>query len=84
MFIDIDKFKQINDSHGHAGDDNVLIDFAVRLKRCMRDSDYVSRLSGDEFVAVAEELVGEESDAMVVANKILCEVGNPSDLIGMM
>lgn len=83
MFIDIDQFKQINDSHGHAEDDKVLIEFAVGLRRWMTDTDYVSRLSGYEFVMMVHGLVGEQSDAMVVANKILCELGKPSNLIGM-
>ena len=58
MFLDIDHFKRINDSLGHAGGDAVLCEFARRLKACMRATDTVARLAGDEFVVLLEGLDG--------------------------
>ncbi len=70
LFIDLDRFKTINDELGHAGGDQVLRIFAVRLRKCVRDADTVSRLGGDEFVVVIPEL-REAADALPVAQKIL-------------
>ena len=83
LFMDIDKFKLINDVHGHAAGDQVLIEFAARVKRCMRETDYVCRLAGDEFVVVAEGLAGVERDAILVADKILAELRMPSNIDGI-
>ena len=83
LFMDIDKFKLINDTHGHATGDQVLIEFAARVTRCMRETDYVCRLAGDEFVVVAEGLAGEERDAVLVADKILAELRVPSAIDGI-
>lgn len=61
MVCDLDNFKQINDLYGHLEGDNLLKDFANRLKETCRDYDYVARMSGDEFVIVAPGLSGEAS-----------------------
>ena len=58
MFLDIDHFKQINDTFGHGGGDAVLCDFSRRLKSCVRATDSVARLAGDEFVVLLEGLEG--------------------------
>jgi diguanylate cyclase len=58
MFLDIDHFKTINDTHGHAGGDAVLCEFGRRLKACVRTTDMVARLAGDEFVVLLENLAG--------------------------
>jgi diguanylate cyclase (GGDEF)-like protein len=70
MYLDIDRFKSINDTHGHAGGDAVLKEFAARLTRGVRATDTVARLSGDEFAIVLEGLNVAE-DAGQVAAKIL-------------
>lgn len=69
-YLDIDHFKRINDSHGHGVGDEVLKEFGERLRASVRASDTPARLSGDEFVAILEE-VGTEEEAGQVAAKIV-------------
>ena len=70
MFLDIDHFKDINDTIGHHGGDAVLREFATRLQRCVRKTDTVSRLAGDEFTIILEGLQVDDETA-VVASKII-------------
>jgi diguanylate cyclase (GGDEF)-like protein len=70
LFLDIDKFKHINDSHGHSVGDEVLKIFATRLSACVRQTDTVARLAGDEFVVILEGLERDD-DTEIVAEKIL-------------
>ena len=70
LFLDIDGFKQINDTLGHAGGDDVLREFAHRLKSCVRATDLVARLAGDEFVIVLEG-IHTRDECRFVARKIL-------------
>jgi diguanylate cyclase (GGDEF)-like protein/PAS domain S-box-containing protein len=81
LFLDIDHFKSINDTLGHAKGDLVLKEFATRLVGCVRGTDTVARLAGDEFVIVLESLRGAE-DAEFVAGKVLQQVGKPWILNG--
>lgn len=74
LYLDLDRFKQINDSLGHAVGDRLLQIVAYRLSECMRASDTVSRLGGDEFVILLSELTHAE-DAAVCADKILQALG---------
>jgi diguanylate cyclase (GGDEF)-like protein/PAS domain S-box-containing protein len=76
LFIDIDRFKQINDSVGHAVGDHLLQSVAQRLLACVRHSDTVGRLGGDEFVVILSE-VSHSADAAVSADKILAALGRP-------
>jgi diguanylate cyclase (GGDEF)-like protein/PAS domain S-box-containing protein len=69
LYLDIDHFKSINDSLGHAGGDEVLRQFGKRLSSCVRETDLVARLAGDEFVIVLEGLVQPQA-ALAVAGKI--------------
>ena len=70
LYLDIDHFKSINDTLGHAGGDEVLRQFGKRLRSCVRETDLVARLAGDEFVIVLEGLDQPEA-ARGVAAKIL-------------
>jgi diguanylate cyclase (GGDEF)-like protein/PAS domain S-box-containing protein len=70
LFLDIDNFKTINDTLGHAAGDKLLQCFADRLLQCVRTTDTVSRLAGDEFTIIVEDLHDEDA-ASVIAQKIL-------------
>ena len=69
FFIDLDRFKNINDSMGHTFGDRVLVDVAQRLKSCLRETDTLCRLGGDEFVIFMQEL--DARGAEVLAQRIL-------------
>jgi diguanylate cyclase (GGDEF)-like protein/PAS domain S-box-containing protein len=81
MFIDLDRFKNINDSLGHDVGDELLRCVAARLKECLRKGDTLARLGGDEFVAVLEGL-HTSNDAQVVGEKILCALSEPFTIAG--
>src|SRR5882757_7582428 len=80
-FLDLDRFKQINDTLGHEAGDQLLQEVASRLKACVRDSDTVARLGGDEFVVLLPELA-DGKYAATVAQKILSAIAKPFMLIG--
>jgi diguanylate cyclase (GGDEF)-like protein len=79
MFVDLDDFKRINDSFGHAVGDRVLQTIARRLKAHTRDADTVSRHSGDEFLYLASH-VRDESNIELIAQKLLREIQAPLDI----
>lgn len=81
MFIDLDRFKNINDSLGHDVGDLLLKEVAERMQGCLRKGDTLSRLGGDEFVVTVEGLQHAE-DAAQVARKILAALGRPMDIAG--
>ncbi len=70
MFIDLDRFKSVNDTYGHHTGDTLLKLVADRLRGALRESDLVARLGGDEFVVLLNRIT-EQEDARVVANNIL-------------
>jgi diguanylate cyclase (GGDEF)-like protein len=80
-FLDLDRFKQINDTLGHEAGDQLLKEVGARLKGCVRDSDTVARLGGDEFVVLLPELK-DEKYAAIVAQKILAAAAKPFSLMG--
>jgi diguanylate cyclase (GGDEF)-like protein len=79
LFLDLDKFKAINDTLGHPVGDLLLQAVALRLRECMREGDTVARLAGDEFVIVLPELTTAEQAAHV-AEKIIAAMGAPYKL----
>jgi diguanylate cyclase (GGDEF)-like protein/PAS domain S-box-containing protein len=81
LFIDIDRFKQINDSLGHAGGDLLLREMAARLLGCVRASDVTARLGGDEFVVLLQE-VGGKQQAAAIARNILAAALKPVQVLG--
>ena len=76
MFLDIDHFKQVNDRHGHGSGDFLLKEFAHRLSDCVRPTDAVARLSGDEFVVLLEGLHSDD-EPQFIARKIIAAVEKP-------
>lgn len=76
IFVDLDRFKAINDRHGHSTGDLVLDEVGARLRRCLRDGDMVARIGGDEFVVLLENLV-DDAIAQRVAERIRFELDAP-------
>lgn len=76
MFIDLDKFKEINDGFGHAAGDEVLKSAALRMQECIRQIDTLARLAGDEFTILLEDL-NAPSDAVRVAQNIISRFEQP-------
>jgi diguanylate cyclase (GGDEF)-like protein/PAS domain S-box-containing protein len=74
LFIDLDDFKSVNDSFGHAAGDDFLIQVSERISRSLRETDTAARIGGDEFVVVCENLA-EAADATVVAQRIQSALG---------
>ncbi len=81
IFLDVDHFKQINDSLGHAGGDVVLKTFAARITSSIRTTDLAARLAGDEFVVVLESL-NHRAEAASVAMKVLASIRQPMRVLG--
>ena len=79
MFLDVDRFKQINDSMGHAIGDQLLRSIAHRMTACVRDSDTVSRHGGDEFIVLLPE-VAHVRDAIACAENLLAALRRPHQL----
>lgn len=81
LFVDLDGFKDVNDTHGHAAGDMVLRIVSERLVNCVRDSDIVGRIGGDEFVVVLTH-ISQPEDAAGIARKILDSLSMPMDVQG--
>ena len=81
MFLDLDNFKPLNDTHGHVVGDLLLIEVADRLKACVREMDTVARFGGDEFVVMLSDLNADKaestSQAEIVAEKIRSRLSEP-------
>lgn len=81
LFIDLDRFKLVNDTLGHHVGDALIAEVGRRLKECVRDGDTVGRVSGDEFALVLAELA-QPDDAALVAQKVLEALARPFHLAG--
>jgi len=81
LFIDLDRFKLINDSLGHAVGDRVLVEVAQRLLRCLRPGDHLARFGGDEFVVLLDDMANL-ADAEQVAQRMLDCLHQPLHLDG--
>ena len=81
LFIDLDGFKPINDTYGHAAGDALLKAVARRLRESMRPGDYISRFGGDEFIVLCKGL-RKEADAVAVAERIRQYIAEPFDIGG--
>jgi diguanylate cyclase (GGDEF)-like protein len=79
LFIDLDGFKNVNDTFGHAVGDQLLVQVAARLRGCVRASDMVGRLGGDEFVLLLTDNPTTEQ-AVHIANKVIGTICEPYDL----
>jgi diguanylate cyclase (GGDEF)-like protein/PAS domain S-box-containing protein len=86
LYLDVDNFKNINDSRGHATGDILLAHTAARLRQCVRQCDVVARIGGDEFVVLLEELDQNPANAarrgLEMAHKIRAALAAPFDLDG--
>jgi len=82
LFIDVDRFKLINDSLGHAKGDEVLVSVAARIRNALRHDDTVARFGGDEFVVLCEDLT-DRVDAVAVAEGIQRETAQPIVVDGL-
>ncbi|TDQ41265.1 PAS domain S-box-containing protein/diguanylate cyclase (GGDEF)-like protein [Tepidicella xavieri] len=82
MFIDLDRFKEINDVHGHDVGDRLLVAIAARLREAVRHGDTVARLGGDEFVILLRQVHGRDS-AQQVAEKVRQALEQPCDIDGL-
>jgi diguanylate cyclase (GGDEF)-like protein/PAS domain S-box-containing protein len=84
LSLDLDHFKQLNDTYGHSMGDKLLIEVARRLQACVREEDTVARMGGDEFIVVLNELNSDQNAAAVqaeqVAEKIRIELSRPYQL----
>lgn len=79
LFVDLDKFKAVNDNLGHEVGDRLLVGISERLAALMRDSDTVARLGGDEFVILAED-IESDGEAMALADRVIGELERPFGL----
>jgi diguanylate cyclase (GGDEF)-like protein/PAS domain S-box-containing protein len=83
MVLDVDDFKVVNDTLGHAAGDELLVQLADRLVGCLREGDTVARLGGDEFAVCIEVVVGTQPDVASTAQRILDVVRTPFSIAGI-
>ncbi|MGQ0616496.1 MAG: diguanylate cyclase domain-containing protein [Acidimicrobiia bacterium] len=76
LFVDLDRFKQVNDRFGHAAGDNVLVHVADRFRQCVRVGDTLARIGGDEFVVLIEDAASSD-EAVQVATRLVAALEHP-------
>jgi len=81
FYVDLDRFKEVNDTFGHSGGDELLRQVAARLRRCTRHTDALARIGGDEF-SLLQSGVGDASEANRLAEGILREFDSPFEIAG--
>ena len=81
LFLDLDDFKNVNDTLGHAAGDALLVEVARRIESCLRPGDTAARLGGDEF-AVLVPNVSHEVEVRAIADRVLIAIGDPIQLEG--
>jgi diguanylate cyclase (GGDEF)-like protein len=82
LYVDLDWFKEVNDTHGHLAGDALLVEVARRLLLCVRPEDHVARLGGDEFLCVLVVADDAPVDVGAICTRVLASVGAPFDLDG--
>lgn len=81
MFLDLDGFKEVNDTHGHSMGDTLLHAIGARIKGCIREVDTLARVGGDEFMLLISQI--DDCDGVSkIAEKIICEIQKPYNLMG--
>jgi diguanylate cyclase (GGDEF)-like protein/PAS domain S-box-containing protein len=81
LYLDLDRFKTVNDSLGHQAGDDLLIGTARRIERCLRPADTLARLGGDEFAVLVDD-IRSDADAGAVAQRIREELADPIEVRG--
>ena len=81
LYLDLDKFKAVNDTLGHSAGDELLRGVAARIRQCVRESDTVARIGGDEFTLILPD-VARRGEAEIVAKKIIAALVMPFNLEG--